>query len=235
MPKLLFLFCLIANTQIYSQHSETVRLEKIVRETKPKAPYVPNTIIIKLKPQIFKNKKEEQRGAYQVKLASAKVSSIKIKYPSTLNRMGTNRSQKALNFPSEENFGLANIYELKYEGTKGIQEIINEILRDSNVIYAEPNYIYHPLYIPNDPSLNDSKQPYLNQVKANQGWDIVRDASDIIIAIIDSGTDLIHEDLKENIYLNKRDPINGIDDDNDGFIDNYYGWDFVREKTNSII
>ncbi len=45
--------------------------------------------------------------------------------------------------------------------------------------------------------------------------------------MVDTGVQLDHEDLRENSYLNLLDPINQIDDDMDGLVDNYYGWDFA--------
>ena len=59
-------------------------------------------------------------------------------------------------------------------------------------------------------------------------------ANGIVIAIVDSGSDLEHEDLADNIYLNLNDPINGIDDDQDGYIDNYKGWDFVGLSASNL-
>ena len=50
----------------------------------------------------------------------------------------------------------------------------------------------------------------------------------VIVAVIDSGIDIEHEDLKENIWTNKNEiPGNGIDDDKNGYIDDYYGWNFI--------
>jgi serine protease len=238
MQKLLCIFYLLICSQIYSQQLEKAVTKNVVSNQKQMASYLPNTIIIKFKtppseftqPTIEKN----QRSS---KLKSFKISSFTRKFPtiSRLQNIENNKANKEGSNVGNENFVLDNIYELKYEGDRNIQDVINEILKDSNVIYAEPSYICHPMYNPNDPSFSDNKQAYLEQIKTVQGWDVIHDASDIIIAIIDSGTDLLHEDLQDNLYLNKSDPINGMDDDNDGFIDNYYGWDFAGPKISSLI
>ena len=50
-----------------------------------------------------------------------------------------------------------------------------------------------------------------------------------MIAIIDTGVDYTHEDLASNIWHNPGEiPENGIDDDNNGYIDDSIGWDFVE-------
>src|SRR5690606_8213618 len=48
----------------------------------------------------------------------------------------------------------------------------------------------------------------------------------IVIGIVDTGVDTDHADLFPNIALNTDDQVNGIDDDGDGYVDNYLGWDF---------
>ncbi|RNC85473.1 MAG: peptidase S8 [Balneola sp.] len=51
---------------------------------------------------------------------------------------------------------------------------------------------------------------------------------EVIVAIIDSGTDVEHEDLAENVWVNEDEiPGNGIDDDGNGYIDDIHGWNFI--------
>jgi subtilisin family serine protease len=58
----------------------------------------------------------------------------------------------------------------------------------------------------------------------------------VIVAIIDSGVDINHEDLKGNIWINTKEvPDNGIDDDKNGYIDDIYGWDFLGGKDGTDI
>ncbi len=53
-------------------------------------------------------------------------------------------------------------------------------------------------------------------------------AKKVIVAVIDSGTDIEHEDLAQNIWVNEDEiPNNGIDDDNNGYIDDIHGWNFI--------
>lgn len=107
-------------------------------------------------------------------------------------------------------------------------ELINRLLKNENVLYAEPILDYQPLYLPSDPD-NITNQGYLNQISAPAAWDITRGDDDITIAIIDSGLDLDHEDLSSSIWTNDDDPIDGLDNDGNGYVDDFYGYDFADE------
>ncbi len=80
--------------------------------------------------------------------------------------------------------------------------------------------------IPNDPLYNE--QGYLGMISAPQAWGYITDAKDVVIAVIDSGVAIDHEDLKNNIWTNENeDPYNKVDDDGNGFADDVHGWDFI--------
>lgn len=140
---------------------------------------------------------------------------------------------------SEQNridqIGLNRIYQIRYSDDLSIEKAINEVLKDTTVAYAEPYFIYHTFTDPDDPYYVQGFQSYLKQVKASQAWTVQPNANGVIIAIVDSGSDLTHEDLQDNIYVNTADPINGKDDDGDGYVDNYYGWDFVGLSASNIV
>ncbi|MBK8383301.1 MAG: S8 family serine peptidase [Ignavibacteria bacterium] len=60
----------------------------------------------------------------------------------------------------------------------------------------------------------------------------VPDRKDVIVAVIDSGFDIDHPDLKDNIWINEKE-INGvenIDDDNNGYVDDFHGWNFLGDS-----
>lgn len=74
-----------------------------------------------------------------------------------------------------------------------------------------------------------SNQWYLQKIRAQIAWEEQRESPDIVIAIIDSGVQINHPDLKDNIWVNQREiPGNQKDDDGNGFIDDVNGWDFVN-------
>lgn len=80
-----------------------------------------------------------------------------------------------------------------------------------------------------------SKQWHLDMIQAPTAWDIAVGDSAFVLGIVDSGVDYTHEDLKGSLAYNHDDPINGLDDDGDGYIDNYYGWDFGSGHWNPMI
>ena len=60
-------------------------------------------------------------------------------------------------------------------------------------------------------------------------------ARDVIVAVIDSGIDIDHEDLKDVIWINTKEiPGNGIDDDKNGYVDDVYGWNFIGGKNGNV-
>jgi cell wall-associated protease len=62
-----------------------------------------------------------------------------------------------------------------------------------------------------------------------------RPAKDVIVAVIDGGTDINHDDLKDNIWTNTGEiPGNGIDDDHNGYVDDIHGWNFLGGKNGNI-
>ena len=97
----------------------------------------------------------------------------------------------------------------------------------------EPLFWPEPLSAPNDPSVGS--QGYLRLVKAYEGWDIHKGDTNTIMAIVDSGIDIDHPDLVGNIALNYNDPIDGIDNDNDGYTDNFRGWDLAGGDFNNVV
>jgi len=81
--------------------------------------------------------------------------------------------------------------------------------------------------VPNDPAFG--QQWYLLETKAPEAWFWNTGASQVIVAVLDTGVQIDHPDLEKNIWTNKNEiPDNKIDDDKNGYIDDVHGWDFVR-------
>ncbi len=116
-------------------------------------------------------------------------------------------------------------YRLRCTPGTSIETFINNLYQTGKFERVEPEYVNHLVYQPNDPS--QSSQYYLSSIRAFEAWDITQGSSAITIGIVDSGGDLAHEDLAANVYTNSLDPVNGNDDDGNGYIDDNQGWDFV--------
>jgi subtilisin family serine protease len=70
-------------------------------------------------------------------------------------------------------------------------------------------------------------------ILAPEAWGISRDATKTVIAVVDTGVDILHPDLASNIWENEDEiPGNGIDDDTNGYIDDINGWNFYDNSSN---
>jgi len=137
--------------------------------------------------------------------------------------------------------GLDRIYLLKLPKQTDINKIINSYKKNSNVEYAEPNYIVHMDTIPNDHNsslwgLDNTGQTGGTpdaDIDAPEAWDIQTGNANVVVAVIDTGVDYDHEDITANMWTNLNEiPGNSIDDDSNGFVDDVYGWDFYNDDNN---
>lgn len=139
-----------------------------------------------------------------------------------------------------KNSNLLNIYEIEY--SKQIDPIIlsRKISGIKEIEYAEPVYKRELCFTPNDPMV--SEQYMHSLVKTFEAWEILDTTKTIVIAIVDTGIEFEHEDLKSNIWFNSGEvgldsqnrpkESNGVDDDGNGFIDDWRGWDFALNDNN---
>ena len=129
-------------------------------------------------------------------------------------------------------------FELFYDGNISPESAVI-ILRKSGVVeIAEPRYRNKTCFTPND--LRFPEQYSLPLIHAPEAWDIVRCDSTMLVADDDIGSDWTHPDLAQTIFINKGETgldadgfdkrSNGIDDDGDGFIDDWHGWDFAGDN-----
>jgi hypothetical protein len=91
-----------------------------------------------------------------------------------------------------------------------------------------PTFVF--AQIPNDPYVS---QWAFKDIGAYAAWDLSTGSRNVVVAIIDNGFDSNHPDLKENVWKNPREiPNNKIDDDNNGYIDDIVGWNFIPTDSN---
>lgn len=102
-----------------------------------------------------------------------------------------------------------------------------ENLNFSGIEYIQPNYLNEMFMQPNDPLYFEQELNFAN-CHVPAAWNITTGNDQIIVAIVDSGINFEHPDLQENLYYNPNEiPDDGIDNDDNGYIDDWCGWDFV--------
>ena len=129
---------------------------------------------------------------------------------------------------------LSLLYRIDFQANISVLEAMQQLNNPALIEYMEPSFLHTTqMLTPNDPLYTD-QESYLKKVQAELAWDITQGYSEVIIAITDTGLDMDHPDLVNNIYRNA-DEIdeNGIDDDNDGYVDNVLGWDFIGASLDS--
>lgn len=124
--------------------------------------------------------------------------------------------------------------------------------RDRSVAYAELDATWHvdqDGWQPNDDrfreqwGLRNTGQPVNGHPGGKAGvdidavgaWEHGRGNTDVVVAVIDSGIDLMHDDLAANLWVNEREkPGNGIDDDENGVVDDVHGYDAIANSGNPM-
>jgi len=156
--------------------------------TKKQAEYVPGELLVKFKSDPQVNVVSSRGGASQVQ---TKFSSV-----NTLSQEFNVREMKQM-LSSAKNLGseLGRIYKLTMDAS--VEDAARGYNQDPNVLYAEPNFLAHTTFVPNDPFY--SQQWAHQNTDAEQGWDIERGSPDVRIAIIDTGVAFNHEDLAANM------------------------------------
>jgi subtilisin family serine protease len=215
--------------------SKKVHLFNNVFENQPDMKFVPGEIIVKLK---------NDTTFSRYSLAS-------------LNRIyQVNAFEKV--FPNAEGTILDNIYLVHIPVESDILSILQDYYVSSDVVYAEPNWIGDVCGIPNDTNFsslwylhNTGQKIWLQlqlkkftlrvsfngipdaDIDAPEAWNITTGSPDVVIAIIDSGIDYTHPDLAANIWTNLDEiPDNGIDDDQNGYVDDVRGWNTCYNNSN---
>ena len=124
--------------------------------------------------------------------------------------------------------GSSKIYKVPAYGE--VEERKKIVSQMEEVDWVEPDYIYHLSgFIPQDSYYLE--QWYLEKIDAPTAWDVGGYGLDtIVVAVIDTGVDISHPDLSENIWLNSEEALNNKDDDGNGYIDDLNGWDFIENS-----
>ncbi|MBN2365618.1 MAG: T9SS C-terminal target domain-containing protein [Calditrichaeota bacterium] len=180
----------------------------------------PGMIVIKFRVAI-------QTGEYTI-------SGLSSAFQQKLERYSINSIEPAFPFISdhrmEQSSEMQRIHFLYFQSSQAPEVVAAEFAVLPEIEYAEPKFIYELLETPNDPQYGVMSQfPF---VRADSAWFSVKGEQDsVVIAVVDGGTDWDHEDLVGNVWNNPGEiDGNGIDDDNNGFIDDIRGWNFPNNS-----
>jgi cell wall-associated protease len=92
--------------------------------------------------------------------------------------------------------------------------------------------------VPKDWFLRDPEADHFQGVSAEKTYATLlkgKPSKTVLVAVIDSGIDIEHEDLKDVIWTNEDEiPANGIDDDKNGYVDDIHGWNFIGGKNGNV-
>lgn len=195
----------------------------------PMPEYVPGHLLIKL--SLKTNAEEEQKRNLRA-------------ITDRLSESCELRDARRL-FPAVQDLPLVAFHLLAFDPSCDIPSLVKIAEGMPEVAYAEPNYLMQVSRTPNDPSYN--LQWHLNNVgqtggtadadvDAPEAWDMETGRSEVVIAILDNGFDMVHEDLRDKFWRNpgetgldamgRSKESNGVDDDTNGYVDDFIGWDF---------
>jgi len=129
-----------------------------------------------------------------------------------------------------ENEILRSTFLVNYEGEINVEKLIRILNAENNIDYVEqvPNYEF--FYTPND---LQPQQWNLQKIQAELAWDFTQGNSNVVLAMVDDAVLLSHQDLTSKIWINPGEiPLNGIDDDGNGYVDDVNGWDAADNDNN---
>ena len=126
---------------------------------------------------------------------------------------------------------LTRTYRIETADELNLEQAISQLSETELFEFVESTTYSEIHYTPNDPW--SQFQIHLAQHNVLAAWDSTLGDTNVVIGVTDTGIDLLHEDLEGNVKRNYGDTIDGIDNDNDGYTDNFEGWD-VFDNDNDL-
>lgn len=226
---LLLFWLLFFSTQVFSQLNEK-HLSRLGKNKKQAENVLEHTVIIKIKSAMAKNADKIFSQKKSFGHPGLQVHSVRKLFPDAST--SSEGIKKNLNRIPD----LSLLYVLEYAAPYKIEEACQLLMKSGLIEYAEPYYLDEVLVIPNDPAAQPggNQDFYLKRYQAYEAWDITTGDSTMVIGIVDTGVRYTHEDLQTNVKYNliEANGADGVDDDGDGYIDNFRGWDFGNSDNN---
>jgi serine protease len=137
---------------------------------------------------------------------------------------------------------LGRIFRIEFSRAISPEMVSAKLSGNPGIEYCEPEPKHEIVYIPNDPFLY--LEYHLTNIKAMEAWDSLSTQDTALVGIVDTGVDYLHPDLAPNMYVNPDESgldsngidksINQLDDDNNGYIDDWRGWDFMASSSETL-
>lgn len=188
--------------------------------------YMANTMIVNVLPQYRSNCATNSISIPAVQAFLGNIGAVSVEKMFPLHKA----PQSEFNRWGAPMIDISLIYVIKYNSSYELEKAIGKLYNTGVFEYVEPYFIPKAEFQPNDPQATSSSSYHIYKIVAastsgTSAWDINTGSTTQVVGITDTGVELSHTDLTNQIAYNAADPINGSDDDNDGFIDNYRGWD----------
>ncbi len=226
---LTYLLLMISICVFAQRKSKTENSRKYV-----KGSYIEGVVVFKVKSQF--------RSSINARLGNSLLKNIETKFLATNCQNRFNGNSSILRKSNTSN-NISDIYKLNYSTKFEIEDIIRDLYQSGIVEYAEPLFVSNVFYQPNDPQADSvsGSQWHLKSIKAFEAWNDVanRGDSSVVVGVVDTGDWWEHTDLQSSVKINEGEDgldgngnskrTNGKDDDSDGFVDNYRGWDLADD------
>jgi serine protease len=186
---------------------------------------VPGILVYKVRPEF----KEEmlRNGAEWETISSFGVIQVRQMFPNAFDPKG------ATDLHGNPLVDLTRIFRAQFPDNIDVLSIARPLMATGRFEWVEPTTWSESFSTPNDPNIGS--QNHLTQIGAFAAWDVTQGDTNVVIGVTDTSFDLLHQDLQDNLKLNYADPINGLDDDGDGFTDNFAGWDMESNDNNLFV
>ncbi|MFN5067050.1 MAG: S8 family serine peptidase, partial [Aphanizomenon sp.] len=184
-------------------------------------------------------------GKYRTAKPAYASNKLIVKFNDTINIAQANEIKNTLGVVKTDTIKLTGAQIWTLSGKTSVETALATYRNNPTFKYIEPDYtITTAATIPNDPSfgqlwgLNNTGQSGGTpdaDIDAPEAWDIQKGNPNLVIGVIDTGVDYNHTDLVGNIWTNAGEIAgDGIDNDNNGYIDDIRGWDFAYNDNNPM-
>jgi len=248
------IFLIFITTIVFGQNVKVYTGDKTQAKFRSDVPsfvgYVPDAIVVKFKSDVVPTLQSQLLTSG--KTGNKAIDALNIKYRvRRLQQMFPGASER---YYRGRTVQLSGYYRIKFDAAQqDIEKVAARYQALPEIISAEPIGIHTVSAIPNDSHFSD--QWHLDQsndhdIDAPEAWDIETGSEDVIVSVFDTGVRYFHKDLggssasyadptnvDGNMWINwaEKNGVEGVDDDNNGFVDDWIGWDFVDDASDPPI